>query len=98
MDQELDRRELTLGFIMASFVALTARPEVAHATGGAVLDQPWAVWAKDVKPVRGGTFRIAAEQYIGQMEMFFGGLAWYLQQNPRRAQALYDHYGISPGK
>jgi hypothetical protein len=40
----------------------------------------------------------AAEQYIGQMEMFFGGLAWYLQQNPRRAQALYDHYGISPGK
>jgi hypothetical protein len=40
----------------------------------------------------------AAEQYIGQMEMFFGGLAWYLDHNPRKAQALYDRSGISPGK
>jgi hypothetical protein len=31
-----------------------------------------------------------AEQYIGQMETFFGGLAWYLSENPDRAQALFD--------
>jgi hypothetical protein len=30
-----------------------------------------------------------AEQYIGQMEMFFGGLAWYLSDNPEKAQALF---------
>jgi hypothetical protein len=40
----------------------------------------------------------AAEQYIGQMEMFFGGLAWYLCEYPQRAQALYDRFGISPGR
>jgi hypothetical protein len=31
-----------------------------------------------------------AEQYIGQMETFFGGLAWYLSENPDRAQSLFD--------
>jgi peptide/nickel transport system substrate-binding protein len=36
-------------------------------SAGAVLDQPWAVWPEDAKPVRGGYFRIAAEQYIGKM-------------------------------
>jgi peptide/nickel transport system substrate-binding protein len=66
MDQDLDRREFTLGFVVASFAALALRPGTAHASG-AVLDQPWAVWANDAKPVRGGTFRIAAEQYIGKM-------------------------------
>jgi len=67
MDQDLDRREFTLGFIVASFAALSARPGTAHAAGGAVLDQPWAVWAKETKPMRGGYLRIAAEQYIGKM-------------------------------
>jgi hypothetical protein len=32
-----------------------------------------------------------AESYIGQMEMFFGALAWYLSENPDRAQALFQH-------
>jgi peptide/nickel transport system substrate-binding protein len=67
MDQDLDRREFALGFIVASFAALTARPGTAHAAGGAVLDQPWAVWAKESKPMRGGHLRVAAEQYIGKM-------------------------------
>jgi hypothetical protein len=40
----------------------------------------------------------AAEQYLSQMQMFFGGLAWYLQENPRKAQTLYERFGISPGK
>jgi hypothetical protein len=31
-----------------------------------------------------------AESYIGQMEMFFGALAWYLSDNPQRAQALFQ--------
>jgi hypothetical protein len=34
-----------------------------------------------------------AEQYIAQMEMFFGGLAWYLSDNPDRAQALFRQLG-----
>jgi hypothetical protein len=31
----------------------------------------------------------AAEQYVGQIEMFFGGLAWYLSENPDRARSLF---------
>jgi hypothetical protein len=31
-----------------------------------------------------------AEQYIGQMEMFFGALAWYLDQNPQKARAMFE--------
>jgi hypothetical protein len=29
-----------------------------------------------------------AEQYVAQLEMFFGGMAWYLDQNPERARQL----------
>jgi hypothetical protein len=32
-----------------------------------------------------------AESYISEMEMFFGALAWYLSDNPDRAQALFQH-------
>ena len=70
-DHDLDRREFTIGFLTASFAALALHPSIANAAtespSGAVLDQPWAVWDKDAKPVRGGVFRIAAEQYIGKM-------------------------------
>jgi hypothetical protein len=31
----------------------------------------------------------AAQEYIAQMEMFFGGLAWYLSENPEKARALF---------
>jgi hypothetical protein len=31
-----------------------------------------------------------AEEYIGQMEMFFGALAWYLTQYPDKAAALFE--------
>jgi peptide/nickel transport system substrate-binding protein len=73
MDQQhdLDRREFTIGFLTASFAALALHPSTANAAtespSTAVLDQPWAVWDKDAKPVRGGIFRVAAEQYIGKM-------------------------------
>jgi len=67
VDQDLDRREFTFGFVVASFAALAWRPGTAHAAGGTVLDQPWAVWAEEAKPTRGGYLRIAAEQYIGKM-------------------------------
>lgn len=68
MDQDIQRREFIFGFLAASFGALALSPGAASAAvGGAVLDQPWAVWPKDAKPVRGGYFRIAAEQYIGKM-------------------------------
>ena len=70
-DHDLDRREFTIGFLTASFAALALHPSSASAAtespSSAVLDQPWAVWDKNAKPVRGGIFRIAAEQYIGKM-------------------------------
>jgi len=70
-DQDLDRREFTVGFLTASFAALALRPTVADAAtespSPAVLDQPWAVWDKNAKPVRGGIFRLTREQYIGKM-------------------------------
>ena len=67
MDQDVDRREFVLGFLTASFATLALSPGTAVAAGGGVLDQPWAVWPKDAKPVRGGYYRIAAEQYIGKV-------------------------------
>jgi peptide/nickel transport system substrate-binding protein len=71
MDHDLDRREFTLGFLSASFAALALSPTSALAAGethsGAIKDQPWAKWDYKQKPVRGGYFRTAAEQYIGKM-------------------------------
>lgn len=31
-----------------------------------------------------------AEDYVGQMEMFFGALAWYLSEHPNKATALFE--------
>jgi hypothetical protein len=31
-----------------------------------------------------------AEEYVGQMEMFFGALAWYLTQHPDKAAVLFE--------
>jgi hypothetical protein len=31
-----------------------------------------------------------AEDYVGQIETFFGGLAWYLDDNPPRARELFE--------
>ena len=67
MDHDSDRRSFILGFLASAFGPLTLCARTASAAGGAVLDQPWAVWPEDAKPVRGGYFRIAAEQYIGKM-------------------------------
>jgi hypothetical protein len=48
----------------------------------------------------GGSAPRLAEQYIGQMEMFFGALAWYLSENPDKARALFEQLhrpaGASP--
>jgi hypothetical protein len=30
-----------------------------------------------------------AEQYVGQIQMFYGALAWYLDQHPRHAEILF---------
>ena len=42
-----------------------------------------------------------AEEYVGQLEMFFGGLAWYLTQHPDKAAALFEDLkrpaGAPPG-
>jgi hypothetical protein len=31
-----------------------------------------------------------AEQYVGQIETFFAGLAWYLDENPKQAETLFE--------
>jgi hypothetical protein len=38
--------------------------------------------------VLGASAPHAAAQYVGQLETFFGGLAWYLSEDPERARAL----------
>ena len=62
MDNELDRRSFVLGFVVSALGA---------AAGGAaaapISSEPWAVWDSKDKPVRGGIYRVAAEQYIGKM-------------------------------
>jgi hypothetical protein len=35
-----------------------------------------------------------AEQYVGQLEMFFGGLAWYLNQDSDRAERMFRSIGL----
>jgi hypothetical protein len=31
-----------------------------------------------------------AQQYVGQIQMFYGAMAWYLNQHPRHATVLFD--------
>ena len=31
-----------------------------------------------------------AEQYVGQVEMFFAAMSWYLDQHPDRAEAMFQ--------
>lgn len=38
-----------------------------------------------------------AEEYVAQMEMFFGALAWYLSEHPDKATALFGKLKITPG-
>jgi hypothetical protein len=50
----------------------------------------------------GGPAPRLAEQYLGQLEMFFGALAWHLDQNAERAARLFRQIGqpvpgASPG-
>ncbi|HEY7152337.1 MAG TPA: hypothetical protein VH575_00115 [Gemmataceae bacterium] len=39
-----------------------------------------------------------AEEYVGQMEMFFGALAWYLTEHPDKATALFERLNLSGGR
>ncbi|MFM7151234.1 MAG: hypothetical protein ACKO23_15460 [Gemmataceae bacterium] len=36
-----------------------------------------------------------AEQYLGQLQMFYGGMAWYLGQDEDRAKKMYRTIGLS---
>jgi hypothetical protein len=36
-----------------------------------------------------------AELYLGQLQMFYGGMAWYLNQDENRARQLYARIGLS---
>jgi hypothetical protein len=46
--------------------------------------------------ILGGSAPRLAEQYLAQTEMFFGGLAWYLDQDPDRARRLFAQIGQAP--
>jgi hypothetical protein len=35
------------------------------------------------------------EQYLGQLQMFYGGMAWYLGQDPERARRMYRQVGLA---
>jgi hypothetical protein len=37
-----------------------------------------------------------AEEYVAQMEMFFGALAWYLCEHPDKARPLFQELGLTP--
>ena len=73
MTAPVDRRDFMLGLVAAGAALLQAGPADAagaatNAAGDAgLLSQPWAVWDKAEKPVRGGILRTAAEVYIGKM-------------------------------
>jgi hypothetical protein len=38
-----------------------------------------------------------AEEYVGQMEMFFGALAWYLSEHPEKAKPLMEELKQTTG-
>jgi hypothetical protein len=38
-----------------------------------------------------------AEEYVAQLEMFFGALAWYLSEHPDKAAALFQELKLTPG-
>jgi ABC-type transport system substrate-binding protein len=66
MDNNPERRAFVLGFVAAA-IGAAMRPGSAAASSAAILEQPWAIWDKSKKPVRGGIYRIATEQYVGKM-------------------------------
>jgi hypothetical protein len=43
----------------------------------------------------GGTAPRLAEQYMGQLEMFYGALAWYLDQDAERAARMFAKIGVA---
>ena len=71
MSDNPDRRAFVVGFVAAALGA-ALRPGSAAASSAAIAEQPWAIWDKSQKPVRGGTLRIAAEQYVGKMNPITG--------------------------
>jgi hypothetical protein len=46
--------------------------------------------------VMGGSAPKMAEQYMGQLQMFYGAMAWYLDQNAERARKMFQVARISP--
>jgi peptide/nickel transport system substrate-binding protein len=66
MSQGPDRRGFVLGLIGAAFAAVQ-QAGTARAAGKSIANEPWAIFDKSQKPVRGGIFRIAAELYVGKM-------------------------------
>jgi hypothetical protein len=45
--------------------------------------------------IMGNTAPRLAEQYLGQLQMFYGGMAWYVYQDGERARKLFKDAGLS---
>ena len=45
--------------------------------------------------VMGNSAERLAEQYLGQLQMFYGGLAWYVYQDAERAKKLFQDAGLT---
>jgi hypothetical protein len=43
----------------------------------------------------GGSAPKLAEQYMGQLQMFYGALAWYLDQDEARARRVFQTVGLT---
>jgi hypothetical protein len=63
------------------------RPAVRHQIDLYVKTDSRAV-ALAAKVIGASSPRVA-EQYVGQMEMFFAALAWYLDQHPQKAEEMF---------
>lgn len=44
--------------------------------------------------ILGASMPRMAEQYLGQLQMFYGGMAWYLFQDDERARKMYRQIGL----
>jgi hypothetical protein len=45
--------------------------------------------------IMGGSAPRLAEQYLTQLQMFYGGMAWYTYQDDARAKKLFDDAGLT---
>jgi hypothetical protein len=48
-----------------------------------------------VTRLMGGSAPRLAEQYLGQLQAFYGGMAWYIYQDDKRGRQLFEQVGLT---